>query len=133
MKVDDMCFFEFELSQVTKVKDGKVTEISTGYMRTSTGDSFNDGCFPVSLHVKLISDAYDSWSKKLHKEGNNGLNYPDIHMWLVAHWAKTCSKREDDKWLETRYKELREFATEILELCKNYTDVITKSGIRLLR
>jgi len=131
--VGDMCFFEFDLSQVKEMRGNNVTKVSNGYMNTSTGGSFNDRCFPVTLEIKLISDRYSSYSTKLHKQGLAGLNFPDIHRWLVAHWAETCSKPNNREWIGKRYRELQGFAQEILEKCQGTRDFVTSYGMPLFR
>lgn len=132
-KVGDMCFFEFELSQVKEVKGGNVIEVSTGYIRTSTGSGFNDRSFPVTLEIKLISNEYDSWSREIHKKGLRELNFPDIHRWLVAHWATTCQKPSEGDRLKERYGELSDFAREILDKCEESRKFVTSYGIPLFR
>ena len=124
-KVKDMCFFEFELSMIVEMSDIEVTEISTGIITTSTGDSFNDRCFPVTLEIKCISSEYKFWANKLHVEGLGELNYPDIHRWLVSHWTRTCLKPDDTEWIKSRYNELRDFSGEILCKCKELRNFVT--------
>lgn len=132
-KVGDMCFFEFELSQVKEMTGNKVTEVSTGYIRTLTGSSFNDRSFPVTLEVKLISGAYASWAKEIHTKGLGELNFPDIHRWLVAHWAETCREPNDKEWITKRGKELEGFSREILDKCQEFSKFVTSYGIPLFR
>ncbi len=132
-KAGDMCFFEFELSQVKEVTGGEITEVSTGYFRTSTGGSFNDRSFPITLGVKLISEAYASWSKEIHTKGLMELNFPDIHRWLVSHWGKTCRKPDDKEGIARRYEELQDFAQEILGKCQESREFVTSYGMPLFR
>jgi len=131
--VGDMCFFEFSLSSIVEMKGENITEISDGYFRTSTGDGFNDRCFPISLEIKLISDEYDRQSKKIHEDGLRGLNFPDIHRWLVHHWSITCSKPSDAKWLKQRYSELDDSVDEIFAKQRELETYYTKTGFYLLR
>ena len=132
-KVGDVCFFEFQLSQVKEMTGSKVTEVSTGYIGTSTGGGFNDRAFPVTLEITLISDEYETWSKELHTKGLRELNFPDIHRWLVTHWAETCQKVDDKEWIGDRYKELRDFSREILDKCQESREFVTLRGMSLLR
>jgi len=131
----DMCFFEFKLSRIEETnQNGEPTEITDGHMRTSTGGSFVGGCFPVTIDNKLISEAYERASDKIHREGLQGLNYPDIHRWLVTHWAGTCQLKPKGKYdYERRYKGLDDFVEEVLEPGRKLHDVLTKSGIWLMR
>jgi hypothetical protein len=131
-EINGWCFFEFELSQIMKTEKGDITEVSNGYIRTSTGTSFNDRCFPLDLKVKYISDIYSNWSHKLHKQGIPSLNFPDIHRWLVTHWVQTCEVKDSDDKVNKRFEELEVFADGLLEksrMLKNEDFM----GIRLFR
>lgn len=114
MKVGDWVYCEFELGQIKRMEDGRITEFTDGAFSHS---SFNltDRCFPLSIGIKLISDEYACWSTRLHREGSNVLNYPDIHRWLVAHWVETCTTPEDKDFIKRRYHALATFCKDVLD------------------
>lgn len=131
---NDMCFFEFKLSVIKDVRDGKVKEVTDGYFEASTGRDFNDRCFPVNITQKLIADDYSYWDKELHNKALPCINFPDIHGWLIGHWAETASKENVGKdYYSKRHRELRCFAEEILDETNTIKNKKLKSGILLIR
>lgn len=93
MKVGDFGYHDFKLGQVMAVENGRVTEFSTGYIRTSGADlSF----VPLSLRALRVADEFATISRAIHDKGHAGLNYPDIHRWLVRKWLDTQALDEND-------------------------------------
>jgi len=132
-KENEMCFFEFKLSEIKKLDENQV-EISDGYFRIHSNkeDAF-PRCFPVTLNIKTISEIYSIDSDKIHKEGLPGLNYPDIHRWLVQHWSITCQKPDNIEFIRKRYDELEKFTDEIFEKVKEIQMFKTSYGFYLMR
>ena len=129
MKHLDWVFHDFKLGQIHL--DKPYERFLDGSFETS-GD-MKSWSVPLSMRNKVISEQYEYWSNRLHKEGNNGLNFPDIHRWLVSHWFETASSEKDTKeFYEQRYGELKKFAEEILDSCRdfNWKEV---NGVRLGR
>lgn len=118
--VGDWVFFEFKLGQVKEVEGGRVCAVSDGYGTTGS-HSLDDLCFPLSMEVKRISGEYEHWSSKLHREGSAGLNYPDIHRWLVEQWVACCHHLDDREYVVSSYEELRRFCQELLEIGRTPT------------
>lgn len=110
--VGDMCFYEYELSQIKRVEHGHVKSITTGYIESS-GSYFNDRCFPVTLGIKLISDHVESWSKRFHAIKMN-INHPDLHRKLVNYWINMCLVAEDRKNLDVRRNEFDSFCESVM-------------------
>lgn len=117
MKHLDWVFHDFKLGQIHM--DKEYDEFHDGSFRTS--GKLKQWCVPLSMRVKTISDQYEYWSDRLHKEGNNSLNYPDIHNWLVNHWFETCQAELDtNEFYRKRYGELTEFCQGILDSCHDF-------------
>src|SRR5215475_7024269 len=113
-KAGDWCFCEFTLQIVKEVREtGDICEVSDGHFCLSS-NSLNYCCVPLSLAAKQVSDGYDYWRNRLHKEGGRLLNFPDIHRWLVNHWVETCSKIGNEEALRSRYMELEKFCMAAL-------------------
>lgn len=118
-KGGEWCIFEFKVGQVKQVKpyfafSDSVVEIS---------GQLWDRCVPLTLENKAIADHYGYYKDRIHKEGSRGLNFPDIHRWLVEHWYVTTtqvpSKTEDKhKWFGGRWEEVREFVEEMVKVGK---------------
>ena len=89
MKVNDFVFHEFELKQITKIENGNITDLTDGYFHIN-GNNLNFFCFELNIKVKVISDVYKNIYDKIHKFKVNGLNYPEIHGYLVHEWSKCC-------------------------------------------
>lgn len=120
----DWVLFEFELNQVAKAEPR--FELTDGLARIS-GNHLDERCRPLTLENKRISDYYDWNSTRLHSEGVSGLNYPDIHRWLVQHWLVTCDAAESDR--SQRIEELNKFVESIL----TKSDIDSGYGFPLLR
>ena len=124
-KDGDWCFFEFKLCQIF-IKYGKVQDASDGMFRTG-GYDLSDRCRPLTLHNAYLSQVADHWSDKLHRDGNAGLNFPDIHRKLVDLWVIACDAAENDK---KAIDAIGNFAQAVLDAQKNFGSV---DGVRLLR
>ena len=107
----DWVFCEYELRQVTRTDGDRVTDTTTG-MFSHGGYDLSDRCFPLSIETKLISEQYEYWSGQIHAKAAHGVNHPDIHRWLVDHWASTM--RMDKSNHEARLEELKRFADHII-------------------
>lgn len=93
MKVDDWGYHDFELGQVKEITDGRVTEFTTCYIRTG---GYDLNFYPLTSKTKVISDGFKAVSSEIHREGHAGLNYPDIHRWLVDRWEEALALDEND-------------------------------------
>lgn len=113
-KVGDWVFCEFQLSQIDEIEDGRVTNISTGYIEMGSND-LNDRCFPLTKDMLRISGEFEFASKRIHREGHAGLNYPDIKRWMVDHWAATCRHVDDVSAVKRDYERLHEFVNAMLK------------------
>lgn len=97
--IGDWLFFEYELFQVKEVDENGVREISNGM--TTTNGMLNDRCFPLKLENKVCSDNFAFWDEKLHAEVN-GLNFPDIHRYMVILWQYALTGYNQVKATEVR-------------------------------
>lgn len=113
-KAGDWVFCEFELQMIREVHDdGRVTEVTDGVCRHS-GRDLSDRCRPLTYDFKQISDSFKWASDRLHREGSVGLNYPDIHRWLVEKWCEACDHASDVEASRALLTELREFTENAL-------------------
>ena len=115
-KVGDWVFCEFKLQQIKEICDGHITSISDGWFSHSSSD-LDDRCFPIKMRIKTISNAFESWSAKLHREGMPHLNYPDIHNWLVEKWCKACQNYDTPEIVKLNLTELDTWGKKILQRC----------------
>lgn len=130
MTKDDFVFFEFELAQITETEEGRINEISTGYIRCS-GRDLSDRCFPLSLSQIRLSGTFERVSRELH--GLNGsLNYPDIHRYLVSLWVDASNCIENIPECDKILQRLSDFKIKILEATKSLNDVFV-DGVKLYR
>lgn len=118
------CIFEFKIGQVKQVEP--YFAFSDGMCETS--GQLWERIVPLTLENIAIMWHYEYYSDRLHKEGVNGLNYPDIHRWLSEHWYVTTTQRPtkdnekvEREWFDQRYKELGEFFAEMLAEGKETT------------
>lgn len=121
MKANEWVYHEFTLGQV--IQESGRFEFSDGVIRHAY--DVRTRCFPLTMRIKNISEEYERWNKKLHEIPLNGLNFPDIHAWMVDHWTETCKYVEsgDDKdaeYYRARYSEVREFCKQIEEACLDF-------------
>lgn len=112
--VGEWVFCEFELSLIRRMDDeGRVREITDGSFSHS-GFDLTDRCRKLTYEMKQIADAFAYESQRIHREGSRGLNYPDIHRWLVNHWTVTCDHLADTEALKADYKALSDFVNTVL-------------------
>ena len=123
----DWCLYEYKLALITEMNDGRVTEIKDGTFCTG-GYDLSSCCRPLSLRNVAISDLADYWSNRLHKEGHNGLNYPDIHRKLVDLWRDACDAARPEE--EATTERIGAFAEAVL---KAVNDAPQVDGVSLLR
>jgi hypothetical protein len=112
--VDDWVYFEFTLGQVREMEEGRVTRFSDGSFSTG-GYDLSNSCVPLSTTMKLIAEVYAAIGRRIHEEGSPGLNFPDIHRWLVGRWRMACYEFRDPAQVQTRYDEARRFLHDILD------------------
>lgn len=129
-KINDWCFCEFELQQIKRMEEGRVTEVTTGQFCMSSHD-LTDRCFPITMPVKIASDNMQYWHKEFHKLSMAGLNYPDLHRRLVSMWVDICEE-SNEEILKSLYKKLEEFGRSILNRVRDlkYEEV---DGLSLFR
>lgn len=113
--VNEWVFCEFKLQQITEMEGERVTSVKDSLFEMGSRD-LSDCCFPLSLRNKRISDEF-AWHKdKLHREGARGLNFPDIHRWMVDKWAETM--RDRDERVGDHFKEMHAFVADMLKAGK---------------
>lgn len=128
-KQDDFCFSEFRLKQVTRTEENRITAVSDGLFSTSAYD-LSDQCYPLTLPIKVISDAVAYYSTKFHSLKNNSLNHPDLNRKLIEIWIEMCDLVDDDKALRNKYKELDQFGEEVIKTVQNTLNQVV-SGVQL--
>lgn len=130
-KVGEWGFFEFELSYIKEMDGRKIREISTGTINTS-GMDLSDRFFPLNVRFKNISESYKDFESNIRKYDFNGMNWPDIHRWLVNHWTDTCNGKDEREYYQKRYAEVGGFVRGFRE---NFEEMKMKKigGVSLLR
>jgi hypothetical protein len=77
------------------------------------------------MNFQLMND-------KIHREGSNNLNYPDIHRYLVERWVAACKCEPDKDACQKIIEESNKFVWEILEQCHNLNR-LSVQGVPLFR
>jgi len=140
VKQGDWVWWEFKLCMVDNIRyidsikglmhfDYRDGHFCYGAGRSENGKAMGE-CYPLSLRNKVISEEFYRNSTRVHKEGNNGLNYPDIHRHFVKLWHKACDLPEDDtEGLKKVYTESQDFTQMMIDASKY--QVI--NGVRVFR
>lgn len=115
-KINDWLFCEFKLQQILEIRDGQIVTVSDGWFQHSSS-SLNNRCFALDKKVKIISDNFESWRSRLHKEGHRSLNYPDIICALIEKWCEAC-ELEDNAAIQNKINELDDWGKGILSKCE---------------
>ena len=129
--VGDWVFCEFKLQIVKEVRQGHVSEVSDG-MFAHCGWNLDDRCFPLTMRIKRISDEFEEWHSKLHREGNRNLNYPDILRWLVDKWCECCNDEQNDATIRRCFDELNAYGNELLAACGSL-NAVSVGGHKVFR
>jgi hypothetical protein len=117
-KKGDWCFHEFQLKKIKEAEGGNVKSVTDGFFETSS-NSLNDTCFPMTLEIKVVSDEFAFWEKRLRDEAKEIRNWPDLHRELVSRWAITCHMADDNEHVEEKFRELADFCNTILRKCRD--------------
>jgi hypothetical protein len=131
-KVGEWCFFEFDLFQVKKTEDSRITSVTDGYLEHG-GYDLSDRCFPLDMTAKVSSNEVESWYQSIRKEaGNSNINYPSLHERLCELWSEMCRTRNDDVRYAKCHKNLQDFGNKVVKKIKDmkYEEV---DGIKILR
>jgi hypothetical protein len=128
-RVGDWLFCEFNLQQIKEMRGNNITTVTDGFFSLSSS-SLNDRCFPLEKRVKVISDGFDEWSKRIHREGHRSLNFPAINQWLIKKWRELCLARDDDDVLEKGIREVDEWCSNLLSRSKELLSE-TIGGIKM--
>lgn len=127
-KAGDWCFCDFKLSLIE--------EISDAYASVSDGDCQHSGgalverFFPLTKRGLQVSLQFQYWSDRLHRDGAPGLNYPDIHGWLVDRWTEAMCVAESDDDLMPILERLSQFGSDVLEASRPQA---SKYGFPIMR
>lgn len=129
-KVGDWVIHDYKIHQVTAAENGKVQELSTGFIRCSGNDL---EVRPLTLKNKVYAERFESYYRDLGDvTGANALNWPDIN----RYFAELCFKAIDDK---TNYKdgEVNKFLLEGQDFVRKTIDALrgvdSVNGVRLFR
>lgn len=114
IKKGEWCFCEFELSQIVKTQENRITERTNGYISHS-GHDLSDRCFPLDVKIKRISEEVEYWSKAFHSLKTNSLNHPDLHRELVSRWAMMCENKDNEDEVNSLFESLRKFGQAVLD------------------
>lgn len=133
MKTGDWVFCEFKLQQITEMKEGRVTGVSTGYISMGSYD-LRDRIFPMTKRIKVISEEFERSYSKLHdNSGTLNLNFPDFNRWYIEKWVETCKDSENDEYVGKKYDELYKFERTVLDQIKTLQNDLEVEGIPFFR
>lgn len=114
MKVGDFVFCEFKLQQIKEMEGERVTGVRDGLFEMGSYDC-RDRCMPLTIDMKRIADEFAHHSAKIHREGGAGLNYPDIHRWLVDAWVEACMAQNASEPIKPHFEKVQRFTRDVLE------------------
>ena len=125
----DWVFCEFKLQQIMETNENRITEVSDGMFRMGSYD-ISDRCFPLTLSIKIVSDAVSYWSQQFHKAECKGLNHPDLNRALISRWVDICENIDNEKLANEKMKELSKFGKSVMDKIINlkYEEV---EGVRI--
>jgi len=115
MQEKDWVFFDFELYQIDKMKDGRVVRLTNGLGTTGAHD-LSDRCFPLAMDIKVISDEFALWQKVLRQTRHP--NMAEIHCLLAQQWAECCRNKDDPEFIRKQYRNLEAFTKQIQLRCE---------------
>jgi hypothetical protein len=130
-KVNEWCFCEFKLQQITDMEGDRVTSVSDGMSILCSSD-LSDRCFPLDLKIKRITDAVAESYDLLHLKSKVNLNYPDLKRAFVSRWVEGCKVKDDEKYFSAWLASFRGFNNAIWDKI-NQTKDFEVEGVRLLR
>lgn len=132
-KQGDWCLCEHKLQQIKEVADdGRVTGVSDGQFRMGSWD-LRDRCFPLTLRNKNISDSFQYYHDKLHKETHHlNLNFPEFHRYTVDQWQKAINETDDDKCQQI-IRSFGDWIDAVINTTTNSLEAIEVGGISLFR
>jgi hypothetical protein len=92
----------------------------------------DDGCYPLEMIIKIISDEVAYWSKEFHSLKINTLNYPDLNKELIRRWIELCDNRDNEKLLQELFDKLSNFCNSVVNKARdlNFEEV---EGVSLFR
>ena len=125
----DWVFCEFKLQQIMETNENRITEVSDGMFRMGSYD-ISDRCFPLTLSIKIVSDAVSYWSKQFHEAEFKGLNHPDLNRALISRWVDICENIDNEKLANEKMEELSKFGKSVMDKIINlkYEEV---EGVRI--
>lgn len=116
-KVGDWIFCEYKLHVIEEMEGETIKAVADGYIIHSSY-SLNDRCFPLNKEIKRISEHFEQAYTKIHELSIRGLNFPDIHRWLVKKWCEACNNKDDNTIVTACMNELNDFTDNTIERCK---------------
>jgi len=129
----DWVLFEHEVQQITKTKEGKITEVSNGSFVLSSWD-LSGRVFPLTLAGKSCADWFDYYYHDLHREeGSNKLNWPDLARHIDDLWVSTMLVLGDESATQTAYTRAQAFFREVKDKLAESRRISTSSGLKLFR
>lgn len=88
-KIGDWCFFEFDLYQITEIKDGQIRGITDGTI--DMGGNLTSRCVPLTLNNKRVSDfVMDEYIGTRRTAGGTNINLAEIKNEFVKYWIELC-------------------------------------------
>lgn len=128
-KTGDWCYCEHKLVQIKEMQGTNIVSISDGFSESYSSD-WNDSCFPMTMKVKQISDAFENCymqlNNQLGKLGGN-YNFPDFHRYSVSLWRRAITQPDKD-WI----KIFEKWCDDVIEKAASLKD-LKIDGIPLMR
>lgn len=115
-KVGDWAYECLNLGQVMAIKDGRVTEFSDGYSRTS---GWGLTCYPLTMRNHVLTEEYRNRLKRLGEAAGGRLS-SETHRRLRQGWGQVLSGERDDKaeleWFRSMEAHLKESTQKLKQL-----------------
>ena len=80
-ELGDWVIHDYKIAQITRIENDEVCEVKDGTICVS---SSRLDCRPLNLRNKAIAESIEFYRSEINKTpGSHGLNWPDIHNYLV--------------------------------------------------
>lgn len=131
-KVDDWALHDHKIVVIKKIEEGRVTEVSTGYISTS-GYDLSSRLFPFNLKGKLISEEFEQAYKDIHDAGvYMNLNFPDISNMISSKWVQAMRQQDNSEYVMGVYNDLKSFVLGFKDSIR-VAKSMTVQGVKLFR
>lgn len=102
-----------QIKSIKKFNDGNsIQQVYDGTFNHS-GSFLNDVCFPMDMNIKMISEHYKNYDKKLNAINDDNIipngTFSKVYRTLVDKWVECCNDKDDVEKIKKHYSKLEEW------------------------